>query len=155
VVEVQCGANFDAALATAESLARQARAVGLEVRANVSDAFAGGTDGANPHLPMVQQAIASLADSGAYTIVLVDSLASAEDDTLREMVRSISMLSLLRMAQLHAPAVTRVEMRSSYSLERAFSTLDLPFEYSLKELSAIAQWRADADRRGFLHGRRG
>jgi isopropylmalate/homocitrate/citramalate synthase len=90
VVEVECGEGFEGSLASASSLARHARAVGLEVRGNVTHAFAtGGGDGHNAHLAMVQQAVAALSDSGAYTIVLCDSAAAAQDDTLREAVRSL------------------------------------------------------------------
>eukprot|EP00241_Pyramimonas_parkeae_P010510 CAMPEP_0114253672 /NCGR_PEP_ID=MMETSP0058-20121206/16520_1 /TAXON_ID=36894 /ORGANISM="Pyramimonas parkeae, CCMP726" /LENGTH=260 /DNA_ID=CAMNT_0001367739 /DNA_START=119 /DNA_END=901 /DNA_ORIENTATION=- len=86
VIEVVCSNGFKENLLAATQLTQAADKIGIQVRANITHAFDGSDGVENKNLPKVQEAIMALADSGAYTIVVADTLGMATEDTMREAV---------------------------------------------------------------------
>lgn len=85
-VEVTCEANIRERLKVARELVTTASSVGLAVRAYVRNAFLGEAEDENVHFAYAQEALISLADSGADVIVLSDTLNKAHEDSIRELV---------------------------------------------------------------------
>ena len=70
-------------LQRAKEIIKEAKDVGLQVRAYVLHAFEGDDDDDNVHHAMAQEVLLCLADHGADLIVLSDCRGKAHEDSLR------------------------------------------------------------------------